>query len=118
MADCSPLPHRADRPHRFRSDTAVLGSAGSRFLGSAIRPHAMNDLDAQKRREDREAADTENEVRATMEQTREVLEASGAEIERAKRLLRETESLVDLTVSSLPEDASETPAEAEPRATR
>src|SRR4051812_14841416 len=35
------------------------------------------------------------QVRATIEQTREVLEASGAELERAKRLLRETETLVD-----------------------
>jgi len=44
------------------------------------------------------------EIRATMEQTREVLEASGAEIERAKRLLRETEDLLDLPASSEPED--------------
>jgi hypothetical protein len=78
----------------------------------------MNDLDEQERREDPEAADTENEVRATMEQTREVLEASGAEIERAKRLLRETESLVDLAVASPSEEVGETPAEAERRATR
>lgn len=35
------------------------------------------------------------EVRATIEQTREVLDASSAELERAKRLLRETGNLVD-----------------------
>jgi hypothetical protein len=33
------------------------------------------------------------EVRFTIEQTRQALEASAAEIERAKRLLRETEEL-------------------------
>ena len=61
----------------------------------------MNDRDEQERRGDQDtAADTENEVRATMEQTRDALEASAAEIERAKRLLRETVSLVELPVVS------------------
>src|SRR3954464_747828 len=36
------------------------------------------------------------EVRVTLELTRQALEASGAEIERSKRLLQETEQLVDL----------------------
>jgi hypothetical protein len=36
------------------------------------------------------------EVRLTLEMTRQALEASGAEIERSKRLLQETEQLVDL----------------------
>jgi hypothetical protein len=36
------------------------------------------------------------DVRVTLEQTRQALEASVAEIERAKRLLRETEPLIDL----------------------
>ena len=61
----------------------------------------MNDRDEQERRGDQDtAADTENEVRATMEQTRDALEASAAEIERAKRLLRETVSLLELPVVS------------------
>ena len=38
------------------------------------------------------------EVRLTIEQTRQALEASAAEIERAKRLLRETEELGNLPV--------------------
>ena len=68
----------------------------------------MNDLDEHERRGDQErAADTEDEVRTTMEQTREVLEASDAEIERAKRLLRETESLVDSPVSAPSDEASD-----------
>jgi hypothetical protein len=37
-----------------------------------------------------------DEVRATMEQARQALEASRSEIERAKRLLRETEELADV----------------------
>ena len=49
------------------------------------------------------------EVRATIEQTREVLESSGAELERAKRLLRETEKLVDAPTSSASDDASSAP---------
>jgi hypothetical protein len=36
-----------------------------------------------------------DDVRAAMEHTREALEASAAELERAKRLLRETASLVE-----------------------
>jgi len=36
-----------------------------------------------------------DEVRAAMEHTREALEAAAAELERAKRLLRETASLAD-----------------------
>jgi hypothetical protein len=36
---------------------------------------------------------TEPEVRATIEATQKVIEQSAAEIERAKRLLRETEEL-------------------------
>ena len=43
-----------------------------------------------------EAVSTEpDEVRAAMEHTREALEASAVELQRAKRLLRETASLVD-----------------------
>ena len=37
------------------------------------------------------------EVRATIEQARQALEASRTEIERSKRLLRETEELVDVS---------------------
>jgi hypothetical protein len=48
-----------------------------------------------------------DEVRATMEQIREALEASGAEIERSKRLLSETEDLLDLPASSEPEGSDE-----------
>ena len=40
-----------------------------------------------------------NDVRATMELTRQALESSAAEIERARRLLRETEELVQLPES-------------------
>jgi hypothetical protein len=36
-----------------------------------------------------------DEVRATMEQARQALEASRSEIERAERLLRETEEVAD-----------------------
>ena len=35
------------------------------------------------------------DVRATMDATRQVLEASAAEINRSKRLLRETEELIE-----------------------
>src|SRR5829696_3136301 len=49
------------------------------------------------------------EVRATIEQTREVLESSGAELERAKRLLRETEKLVDVPRSPAADDADGKP---------
>jgi hypothetical protein len=49
----------------------------------------------------------DDEVRATMEQIREALEASGAEIERSKRLLSETEDLLDLPASSEPEGSGE-----------
>jgi hypothetical protein len=67
----------------------------------------MNDRDEQERRGDQDtAADTGNEVRARMEQARDALEASGAEIERAKRLLRETESLVELPVVSWQDERS------------
>ena len=43
----------------------------------------------------------DEEVRTTMELAREAIEASGAEIERARRLLRETEKLA--AVVSRPE---------------
>ena len=46
------------------------------------------------------------EVLAAMEQTVEAAGALGAEIERAKRLLRETEKLVDPPVVSDPDQAS------------
>ena len=49
----------------------------------------------------------EVEVRVTMEQTRQALEASAAEIERSKRLLRETEELVQQPVASPPEVPSD-----------
>ena len=49
------------------------------------------------------------EVRATIEQTREVLESSGAELERAKRLLRETDKLVDAPRSPASDDANSAP---------
>ena len=44
---------------------------------------------------------------AAMEQTVEAAGALGAEIERAKRLLRETEKLVDPPVVSDPDQASD-----------
>jgi hypothetical protein len=47
-----------------------------------------------------------DEVLAAMEQTVEAAGALGAEIERAKRLLRETEKLVDPPVLSDPDQAS------------
>jgi hypothetical protein len=46
------------------------------------------------------------EVLAAMEQTVEAAGALGAEIERAKRLLRETEKLVDRPVVADPDQAS------------
>ena len=46
------------------------------------------------------------EVLAAMEQTVEAAGALGVEIERAKRLLRETEKLVDRPLLSEPEQAS------------
>ena len=53
-------------------------------------------------------ASTEDvDVRATMDLTRQALEASAAEIVRAKRLLRETEELVDLPVSPQPPESSD-----------
>jgi len=42
------------------------------------------------------------DVRVTIEQSRQALKASAAEIERAKRLLRETEELGNPLVSPLP----------------
>ncbi len=42
----------------------------------------------------------ESDVRVAMEVTRQALEASAAEIERSKRLVRETEEVVDLLVVS------------------
>ncbi len=42
----------------------------------------------------------EDEVRVTMEVTRQALQASAAEIERSKRLLRENEEVIDLLVAS------------------
>ena len=53
-------------------------------------------------------ASTEDvDVRATMDLTRQALEASAAEIERAKRLLRETEELIDLPVPPQPAESSD-----------
>ncbi len=45
-------------------------------------------------------SEQEADVRVTMEVTRQALEASAAEIERSKRLLRETEEVIDLLVAS------------------
>ena len=53
------------------------------------------------------ASTEELDVRATMELTRQALEASAAEVERSKRLLRETEDLVDLPVSSHPDNSGD-----------
>ena len=47
------------------------------------------------------------EVRDTMERTRRALDASLTEIERSKRLLRETEELVELPVSPPPGSPSD-----------
>ena len=47
------------------------------------------------------------EVRVTMERTRQALESSGAEVERSKRLLRETEELVGELDSSSPKGAAD-----------
>ena len=48
-----------------------------------------------------------DEVRATMEQARQALEASRSEIQRAKRLLRETEELADAQGGSKAEDSGD-----------
>ena len=48
--------------------------------------------------DDADVSSGDAEVRVTMEKTRKAIEASNAEIERAKRLLRETEELIDLPV--------------------
>ena len=42
----------------------------------------------------------EADVRVTMEVTRQALEASAAEIERSKRLLRQTDEVIDALVAS------------------
>ncbi len=58
----------------------------------------MMDRDETPAREPQPAPGTsadDDQVRVAIEQTREALEASAAEIERAKRLLRETEELVE-----------------------
>ena len=47
------------------------------------------------------------EVRATIDATQKVLERSAAEIERAKRLLRETEELGDIETTLPPDPAAE-----------
>src|SRR4051794_21593727 len=60
---------------------------------------AVDEEDEQRVRElpTAEAVAAEDpEVRLTLEITRQALEASAAEIERSKRLLHETEQLVDL----------------------
>ena len=51
-----------------------------------------------------------DEVRATMEQARQALEASRSEIQRAKRLLRETEELADVPGGSHAEDSGDEPS--------
>ena len=48
---------------------------------------------------------TDPEVRATIEATQKVIEQSAAEIERAKRLLRETEELSAPDISKKPSRA-------------
>ncbi len=52
-------------------------------------------------------SEQEADVRVTMEVTRQALEASAAEIERSKRLLRETEEVIDSLVASPPVKAVE-----------
>jgi hypothetical protein len=47
------------------------------------------------------------DVRVTIEQTRQALEASAAEIERAKRLLRDTEELGNLPIPPPPASSDE-----------
>jgi hypothetical protein len=47
------------------------------------------------------------DVRLTIEQTRQALEASAAEIERSKRLLRDTEELGNLPVPPPPASSGE-----------
>jgi hypothetical protein len=54
--------------------------------------------DTEERRNPEGTTTEPEEVRAVMQQTREALQASGVELERAKRLLRETERLVDRPV--------------------
>jgi hypothetical protein len=48
----------------------------------------------------------DSEVRDTIEATREALQKSAEEIERAKRLLRETEELQDLAGASRQDETS------------
>ena len=70
----------------------------------------MDEDDEQRARElpTREGIGAEDaDVRVTMELTRQALEASVAEIERSKRLLRETEELVDSSPLSEARDADE-----------
>ena len=47
------------------------------------------------------------ELRVAIEQTRQALEASAAEIERAKRLLRDTEELGNLPIPPPPASSDE-----------
>jgi len=69
---------------------------------------SMNDENATSGREPDSATSSDaEEVRAIMEQTREVLDASVAEIERSKRLLRETEEFLDLPASSEPANSGQ-----------
>ena len=67
----------------------------------------MNDLDENRSTEqphpDQGRKAEDDEVRTTMELAREAIEASGAEIERARRLLRETENLRPLCPDQRPQ---------------
>ena len=47
------------------------------------------------------------ELRVALEQTRQALEASAAEIDRSKRLLRDTEELGNLPISPPPASSDE-----------
>ena len=67
----------------------------------------QHDQPPQKADLDQEASTEPGNVRATMELTRQALEASAAELERSRRLLRETEELVQLPVPSQPDKSSE-----------
>ena len=62
----------------------------------------MNEQDRRPAPEPNGAQSVSSDVRDTMERTRQALDASLAEIERSKRLLRETEELVELPDSPPP----------------
>ncbi len=67
----------------------------------------MNDAEDKEPNPERDVSAGDEDVRATMDLTRQALDASMAEIERSKRLLRETQELAEPPVPPEPDGADD-----------